>query len=228
MQKSLDAQIAEVNGKLAEIDRRSKENISAASDTETRIEEAKRRGVELAADQEAARAARQNALAAGEDVKEISKRLRALGESRELCEDEAAGLSVRLEKLRAVGLRLRAERKAAAREIPMAKLRDAVRRRDPLARQLAPINAEIWALRRELGEPLEGRVVHTPRGLVGDLECIPRLFIPGLPDIVDVGDPEKHFFFDGPGMKEKRVQRVRPLLVDEDPGAAVAAEGGKS
>lgn len=226
--ETLEIQIIEIDGKLADIDRLTSENVAAVATAEARTEKAKGRLAELTSEKEEVRVDRQTALAAGKDAKATGQRLKAIQDVTEDLEDEIARLSARLEQLRAQGTQLRAERAATVRLIPVSKLRDAARRYNTQAAALVPVLGELWRLRAELGEPREGRAVQTPLGPVGALECLPRLFIPGEEGFLDVGDPEKHFFFDGPGLKEKRAQRVRPLRVDEDPPAPMAPSAGVS
>lgn len=221
--ETLEQQIIEIDGKLADIDRRTSENVAAVATAEARTEKAKRRLAELTSEKEEARGDRQKALADGKDAKNISRRLKAIQDVMEDLEDEITGLGARLGELRAQGTQLRAERAATARLIPVSKLRDAARRYNSQAAALVPVLGELWRLRAELGEPREGRAIQTPLGPVGALECVPRLFIPGEEGVLDASDPEKHYFFDGPGMKEKRAQRVRPLRVDEEPKQEVAS-----
>jgi len=220
MSKTLDMQIKEVNGKLAEIYRLINENGVAAAAAEARLGSAKGRLSEITAEKDEARTARQKALASGEDPGAFGKRLKDLEEERELREDEIAGLTTRLGQLAGERASLKRERQAETRKVPMAKLRDVAQELNVIFQQAAPLLERFWSLRRELGEPVEGKVVHTPRGITGALECLPRLFIPGTPEFFEVGDQEKHFYFDGPGLREKRAVRVRPLLVDEAPPAS--------
>lgn len=226
---TLEQQVKGISEELKIFDRLIGENAAAVAAAETRLRMAKEGLPGLIARKEKARAERQKALASGngqasaENLAGLAERIKAIETERELCEDEISGLTAMIEQLIAVGVKAKRDRQAAARRIPLAKFRDVAARYNALAEQLAPILAEFWRLRSELGEPVAGLVVSTPRGPVGALECVPRLFIPGTQDFEDSGDSGKHMFFDAPVTQEKRAQRVRPLTVVEDPEREVGS-----
>jgi hypothetical protein len=219
MNKPLETQVEEIEKALGGLDRQIEENAAEGAAVESRTLEVKRRIEELAAEHEAARGDRQTVLAAGKDAKDISRRLKAIQEEREEREDEVAGLGARLAGIKAQGARLQADRKSTARKIPIAEYKDVARRYNVAAEILAPVVKELWRLRSALGEPPEGRAVHTPRGFVGALESVPRLFIPGSESVFEVGDPGRHFFFDSGELviTREKARALRPLRVDEDP-----------
>jgi hypothetical protein len=219
----LKPRVKEIEKKLEIIDRLLGHNADAVVAAETRLRMAKEELPQLIAKKDEARAERGKAVASGngqaspENLAGLAEQIRTYGEMRELCEDEITGLTASLEQLSKVRAEMEVERRKVAREIPTEKIRDVARRYNALAEQLAPVLREFWTLRAELGEPPQGCAVHSPAGMIGALECVPRVFIPGEEDFIESGDPEKHFFFDAPGVQEKRTRRVRPLTVDEEP-----------
>lgn len=221
----LEVQIAEADKELEIIDRLIADTAAMAEASETRLRMAKEELPQLIARREAVRAERQKALASGngssspESLAAFADQLKSIDATRELCEDEIAGLTASLEQFTVVLRDARAERAKVARKVPIAKLRACARTYNAMAEKLVPVLRELWELRTELGEPHQGRAVHSPAGMVGALEAVPRLFIPGEEDFLEVSDPEKHYFFDAPGVREKRVRLVRPLTVDEEPRA---------
>lgn len=216
---TLDQQIKEVDEQLKVFDRAIAENAAGLSTAETRLRMAKEELPRLIARKEEARTERGKAVASGngqasaENLAALSERIKSYGQEIELTEDEISGLTASIEQLVSAGTNAKRERLALSRQIPMAKLRDAARRYNALAEQLGPVLEELWRLRAELGEPLTGRVVQSPSGF---LSSLPRAFVTGDPEFLDAGDPDRHFIFDGPGMKEKRAQRVRPLTIAEE------------
>jgi chromosome segregation ATPase len=189
--KTLEAAIEEVKIDLARIDR---EGQAAADDfaaVDSRTEEARKAIPQIESALAEARAGRQVAFASGGDVTEFTARIRGLQEKLEEQKEGIEGLLVSLEELRKLRAQLTAEYVQAKRQIPILKLRDAAMRYNALAEQLAPIVAEIHDLRAELEEPPKGLVVQSPAGFVGALAEIPRLFLPGTDEMLEIGDPGK-------------------------------------